>query len=76
MPFFKVSVLHTRLPGGTVIKNSPFSTRDAIQYLGWEDPLEVEMATHSSMLAWRMPWTEETGRPQSWGSKEQTQLSD
>ena len=53
-----------------MIKNSPFSTRDAIQSLGWEDPLEVEMATHSSMLAWRMPWTEETGRLLSMGHKE------
>ena len=43
--------------------------------LGWEDPLEEEVATHSSMLAWRIPWTEETGRLQSWGRKEETQLS-
>ena len=38
--------------------------------LGWEDPLEKEMATHSSILAWRIPWTEETGRLQSMGSQE------
>ena len=37
--------------------------------LGWEDPLEQEMATHSSILAWRIPWTEELGRPQSMGSQ-------
>ena len=37
--------------------------------LGWEDPLEKEMATHSSILAWRIPWAEETGRPQSMGSQ-------
>ena len=66
---------HTRLPGGTVIKNSPSKARDAVQSLGWEDPLEEEVATHSSMLAWRIPWTEETGRLQSWGRKEETQLS-
>ena len=36
-----------------------------IQSLGWEDPLEKEMATHSSMLAWKIPWTEEPGRLQS-----------
>ena len=32
-----------------------------VQFLGWEDPLEVEMTTHSSILAWRIPWTEEPG---------------
>ena len=40
--------------------------------LGWEDPLEKEMATHSSILAWRIPWTEELGRLQSVGSQSQT----
>ena len=35
--------------------------------LGWEDPLKEEMATHSSILAWETPWTEESGRPQSMG---------
>ena len=39
---------------------------------GWEDPLEEEMATHSSILAWRIPWTEEPGRLYSMGSKSQT----
>ena len=39
-----------------------------IQSLGWEDPLEEGMATHSSVLAWRIPWTEESGRLQSIGS--------
>ena len=34
-----------------------------VQSLGWEDPLEEEMATHSSILAWRIPWTEEPGSP-------------
>ena len=38
--------------------------------LGQEDPLEKEMATHPSILAWRIPWTEEPGRPQSMGSQE------
>ena len=41
-----------------------------VQFLGWEDPLEKEMATHSSILAWRIPWTEEPGRLQSMGSQE------
>ena len=38
-----------------------------IQFLGWEDPLEKGMTTHSSILAWRTPWTEEPGRLQSMG---------
>ena len=40
-----------------------------VQYLGQEDPLEKEMATHSSILAWRIPWTEEPGRLESMGSQ-------
>ena len=48
-----------------------------IQSLGWEDLPEKEMANHSSVLAWRIPWTEEPGGLQSMGSqKSQTQLSD
>ena len=46
-----------------------------VQSLGWEDPLEEEMATHSSNLAWEIPWTEEPGGLQFMGSqKAQTQL--
>ena len=41
-----------------------------VQSLDWEDPLEVEMAAHSGILAWRIPWTKEPGRPQSMGSQE------
>ena len=45
--------------------------------LGWEDPLEKEMVTHSSILAWEIPWTEEPGGLQSMGSrKSRTQLGD
>ena len=40
-----------------------------VQALGWEDPLEKEMAIHSSTMAWKIPWTEEPGRPQSMGSQ-------
>ena len=40
-----------------------------VQSLSWEDPLEEGMATHSSILAWRIPWTEERGRLQSMGSQ-------
>jgi len=39
-----------------------------VQSLGQEDPLEKGMATHSTILSWRIPWTEEPGRPQSMGS--------
>ena len=41
-----------------------------VQFLGWEDPLEKEMATHSSILAWRFPWTEESGGLQFVGSQQ------
>ena len=40
-----------------------------VRSLGWEDPLEEEMATHSSILAWEIPWTEEPGRLQPMGSQ-------
>ena len=46
-----------------------------VQYLGQEDPLEKEMATHSSILAWRIPWTEEPGGLQSMGSQSWTQVN-
>ena len=47
-----------------------FTMRETqVQSLGWEDPLEKEMATHSGTLAWRIPWTEEPGRLQSMGSQ-------
>ena len=45
-------------------------------YKGWEDPLEKGMATHSSTLAWRISWTEESGRLQSMGSQSGKQLKD
>ena len=41
-----------------------------VRSLNWEDPLEKDMGTHSSILAWRIPWTEEPGRLQSMGSQE------
>ena len=43
-----------------------------VRSLGWEDPLEKEMATHSSILAWKIPWTEEPGRLQSMGLQSRT----
>jgi len=50
-----------------IVKNLPAMQETHIQSLGWEDPLEKELATHSSVLAWRSPWTEEFGRLQSMG---------
>ena len=50
------------------VKNPPAMLETWVPSLGWEDSLEEEMATHSSILAWRMPWTEEPGRLQSVGS--------
>ena len=50
-------------------KNLPAMQETQIQSLGWEDPLEKEMAIHFSILAWRIPWTEEPGRLQSMGSQ-------
>ena len=47
-----------------------------VQSLDWEDQLEKEMATHSSILAWRLLWTEEPGRPQSTELQSGTRLSD
>ena len=54
-------------PGGSVLKNLPAVQETQVRSLGWEDPLEKEMATHSSILAWEIPWREEPGSP--WGLK-------
>ena len=52
------------------VKNLPVMQETRVQYLGQEDPLEKRMATHSSILAWRIPWTEEPGGVlQSMGSQ-------
>ena len=47
------------LPSALVVKNLPAMQETWVQSLGWEDPLKKEMATHSSILAWEIPWTEE-----------------
>ena len=51
------------------IKRLPTMRETQVRSLGWEDPLEKEMANHSSTLAWKIPWTEEPGRLQSMGSQ-------
>ena len=48
-------------PSGSVVKNSPAMQKMWVQSLGQEDPPEKEMATHSSILTWEIPWTEEPG---------------
>ena len=64
---------HNRgFPGGSAIKNPPANAGDVgsiIQSLGREDPLEEEMATHSSILVREIPWTEEPGGLHPWGRK-------
>ena len=54
-------------PGGSVVKNVTAKQETQVPSLGQEDPLEKEMTTHSSILAWRIPWTEEPGWLQSMG---------
>ena len=74
-PYFNMQLLHHSaclwgLPHGSVGKNFPVVQETLemwAQSLGWEDPLEEEMATHSSTLAWKIPWTEEPGRLLSMG---------
>ena len=56
-----------KLPGAHMVKNSPAMQGMWVRSLGWEDPLEKEMAIHSTILAWRIPWTEEPGGLQSMG---------
>ena len=62
-------LLCSRLLLAQMVKNLPAKQDTQSQSLGWEDPLEKEMATHSSILAWKIPWTEEPGRLQSMVSR-------
>ena len=59
---FKVYILYFRsFSGGSVVKNLPTTKETQVQSMDWENPLEQGMTTHSSTLAWRTPWTEESG---------------
>ena len=58
-----------------MVKRLPAMQETQIRSLDWKDPLEKEIATHSSIVAWKIPWTEEPGRLQSMGSQ-RTRLSD
>ena len=59
--------MYMSFAGGSAVKNLFAMQETQVQSLSQEDPLEKKMATHSSILAWRIPWTEEPGRLQSMG---------
>ena len=61
--------IHTHTASGSDSKESAKMWEIRVRSLGQEDPLEKELATHSSNLAWRIPWTQEPGRLQSMGSQ-------
>ena len=65
----KYLLCNVGFPGGSVIKIPSAMQELQVQYLGWEDPLEEGMATQSSILAWRIPWTEESDELPSTGSQ-------
>ena len=58
-----------------MVKNPPEMQETRVRFLVWEDPLEKGMATHSSILAWRIPWTEETGGLKSMGFRRKFGIS-
>ena len=62
-------------PVAQTVKCLPAMWETWVQSLGWEDPLEKEMATHSSTLAWKIPWTEKPGGLQSVGSQSRTRMN-
>ena len=68
---FILNCIHSRTSlVAQMVKSLPSMWETQVRSLSWEDPLEKEMATHSSILAWDIPWTEELGRLQSTGSQE------
>ena len=70
--FYFIKFYFRGFPAGSVVKNLPAmqeTPETQIWSLGWEDPLEKEMATHSCILAWEIPWTEEPGGLQSMESQ-------
>ena len=61
-------IVHLKdFPSGSASKESACNAGDRVQFLGWEDPLEKEMATHSSILVWEILWIEEPSRLQALG---------
>ena len=76
-------IMYVHIWTSQVVKNPPANAGDAGLSLGWEDPLEKEMATHFTILAWEIPWTEEPGGLQSlvshrvghdWATKNKKQI--
>ena len=70
--YFKIQgslILSEDFPGAQMVKRLSMMRESRVRSLGWEDPLEKEMAIHSSTIAWKIPWTEEPGRLQSMGSQ-------
>ena len=65
LPIFK----YVGFPGRSVVKNQPAIQETHVPPFGWEDPLEKEIAMHSSIVAWEIPWTEEPGGLKSMGSQ-------
>ena len=59
-----------------MVKNLPAMQETQVQSLGWEDPLEKGMTTHSNVLAWRIPWTQEPGRLWSMGSQRVSDMTE
>ena len=68
-PALQADSLLTELQGKQMVKHMSTMQETWVRFLGWEDPLEKEMAIHSSTIAWKIPWTEEPGRLQSMGSQ-------
>ena len=67
---YRKSYIHYKASmGAQMVKNLPAIWETWVWSLGQEDPLEEEMVTHSSILTWRIPWTEESGRLESTGSQ-------
>ena len=69
MHFLHLTRKYGGFPDDSVVKELPGMWEMQVRSLGWGDPLEKEMATHSSFLAWIIPWTEELGGLQSVGSQ-------
>ena len=67
-PILPVSIVLGGFPCGSVVKNPSAKQETRVQFLDWNNPLEEEMATHSSILVWEIPWAEEPGGLQSMGS--------
>ena len=79
--FKDLVIIKQGFSGGSAVKkkkkkNLPAMQKMQVRSLGWEDPLEKEMATHSSVLTSEIPWTQEPGGLQSMGSQSQIQFND